>query len=130
VKELVEVLESFSFSASLPAKDLDGTRRFYEDVLGLSIEEERPDGITYRSGGTSLVLYPTQFAGTAQHTLGGWTVPDIRSTIAGLRSRGVVFEEYDFPGLKTEDGVADLGGEQAAWFKDPEGNILGLFQPK
>jgi catechol 2,3-dioxygenase-like lactoylglutathione lyase family enzyme len=127
---VVEVLGELAFTPAIPAKDLDGTRRFYEDVLGLSVEEERPDGITYRSGDTSVVLYPTQFAGTAQHTLGGWTVPDIRSAMTELRSRGVVFEEYDFPGLKTEDGVADLGGEWSAWFMDPEGNILGLFQPK
>lgn len=124
------MLGKFAFSPSIPAKDLDGTRRFYEDVLELAVEEDRPDGITYRSGDTPVILYPTQYAGTAQHTLGGWTVPDIHSAVAELRSRGVVFEEYDFPGLKTEDGVADLGGEWSAWFKDPEGNILGLFQPK
>lgn len=124
------MLGKLAYTPAIPAKDLDGTRRFYEDVLELAVEEERPDGITYRSGDTRVILYPTQFAGTAQHTLGGWTVPDIRSALAELRSRGVVFEEYDFPGLKTEDGVADLGGEWSAWFKDPEGNILGLFQTK
>jgi catechol 2,3-dioxygenase-like lactoylglutathione lyase family enzyme len=116
------------YSGTIPAKDLQGTRRFYEDVLGLTVEREYEGGIMFRSGSTVLDLYPTQFAGTAQHTLGGWEVDDLEGTVAALRGRGVQFEEYDMPGLKTENGIATIGDERAAWFKDPEGNILVVFQ--
>jgi catechol 2,3-dioxygenase-like lactoylglutathione lyase family enzyme len=118
----------WSFGATIPAKDLDGTRKFYESVLGLEIVMETPAGITYRSGDSFLSLYPTQFAGTAQHTLGGFLVKDVAAAVADLRAKGVTFEEYDMPGLKTVDGIADLEGEKGAWFKDPEGNILSVFQ--
>jgi hypothetical protein len=84
--------------------------------------------VEYRSGSTRFTLYPTGFAGSGQHTLGGWIVDDIERVVSELRERGVVFEEYDFPGLKTENGIADLVSERAAWFKDSEGNILALFQ--
>ncbi|MGH2682891.1 MAG: VOC family protein [Actinomycetota bacterium] len=119
----------WTFSATIPAKDLDGTRKFYESVLGLEIVMENPAGITYRSGDSLLSLYPTQFAGTAQHTLGGFFVDDVEAAVKDLRAKGVTFEEYDMPGLKTVDGIADLEGEKGAWFKDPEGNILSIFQP-
>ena len=120
---------SWSYTATIPAKDLEGTRRFYEDVLGCEVVQESPAGITYRSGDTMFDLYPTQFAGTAQHTIGGFLVDDVETAVAGLRAKGVTFEQYDFPGLKTdENGIADLGGERAAWFKDPEGNILSVAQ--
>ena len=118
----------WSFSAMIPAKDIDSTRKFYESVLGLEIIMESPAGITYRTGDTVLNLYPTQFAGTAQHTLGGFIVRDVKKAVAELRSKGVTFEEYDMPGLKTVDGIADLEGEKGAWFKDPEGNILSVFE--
>jgi catechol 2,3-dioxygenase-like lactoylglutathione lyase family enzyme len=118
----------WTFNASLPAKDIDGTRRFYEDVLGLEVVREDPGGISYRTGDSILLLYPTEFAGTAQHTLGGFLVKDMESAVADLRSKGVTFEEYDMPGLKTEDGIATLGQDKVAWFKDPEGNILSLAQ--
>jgi catechol 2,3-dioxygenase-like lactoylglutathione lyase family enzyme len=119
----------WSFAATIPAKDLEGTRRFYEDVLGCTVIQETPAGITYRSGDTYFDLYPTQFAGTAQHTIGGFAVADVESAVADLRGKGVTFEQYDMPGLKTdENGIADLAGEKGAWFKDPEGNILSVFQ--
>jgi catechol 2,3-dioxygenase-like lactoylglutathione lyase family enzyme len=118
----------WTFAATIPAKDLDGTRKFYESVLGLEIVMENPAGITYRSGDSFLSLYPTQFAGTAQHTLGGFLVKDVEAAVKDLRARGVTFEEYDMPGLKTVDGIADLDGEKGAWFKDPEGNILSVFE--
>jgi catechol 2,3-dioxygenase-like lactoylglutathione lyase family enzyme len=118
----------WTFNASIPAKDIDGTRRFYEDALGMEVVREDPGGITYRTGESMFVLYPTQFAGTAQHTLGGFLVKDIEAAVADLRAKGVTFEEYDMPGLKTENGIATLGRDRVAWFKDPEGNILSLAQ--
>jgi catechol 2,3-dioxygenase-like lactoylglutathione lyase family enzyme len=118
----------WTYNGSIPAKDLEGTRRFYEDILGLTVFRESPEGITYRSGDSMFVLYPTQFAGTAQHTLGGFLVRDIEVAVTALRDKGVAFEEYDTPGLKTENGIATLGQDKVAWFRDPEGNILSLAQ--
>ncbi len=124
------MLKDSSAGATIPAKDIQSTRRFYEDVLGLTPVRESPGGITYRSGGSQFDLYPTQFAGTAQHTLMGWLVDDVEATVDELSSRGVTFEQYDYPELKTNPkGIADLGGEKGAWFKDPEGNILAVWQP-
>ena len=118
----------WSFGTTIPAKDLEGTRRFYEDVQGAPVVTEDPGGIIYRSGDSTISLYTTQFAGTAQHTLGAFMVRDVEATVADLRGKGVRFEDYDLPGLKTVNGIADLGGTQGAWFKDPEGNILSVVQ--
>jgi hypothetical protein len=90
---------------------------------------EDPGGIIYRSGDSYFSLYPTEFAGTAQHTLGAFMVADVEAAVAELRGTGVSFEEYDLPGLKTVNGIAELGGIKWAWFKDPEGNILSVVQP-
>ena len=118
----------WSFGATIPAKDLEGTRRFYEDVLGAQVMTEDPGGIIYRSGDSFFSLYPTQYAGTAQHTLGAFLVGDVEATVADLRAKGVRFEDYDLPGLTTVNGIAELGGMKGAWFKDPEGNILSVVQ--
>lgn len=122
------MLKDFDVIPSFPAADIERAKSWYREKLGFEPEQDDPAGMQYRSGSTSFTLYPTQFAGTGKHTLAGWVVKDIRQVIDELRDRGVAFEEYDFPGLKTEDGVADLGSELAAWFKDSEGNILGLFE--
>jgi catechol 2,3-dioxygenase-like lactoylglutathione lyase family enzyme len=118
------MLADWSLGTTIPAKDLDGTRRFYEDVLGAQVVTEDPGGIIYRSGDSYFSLYPTEHAGTAQHTLGAFMVGDVEAAVAELRGKGVSFEEYDLPGLKTVNGIAELGGTRGAWFKDPEGNIL------
>jgi catechol 2,3-dioxygenase-like lactoylglutathione lyase family enzyme len=112
----------------IPVKDIQKTRRFYEDVLGFSPVMEDPGGITYKSGTGQFSLYPTQFAGKAEHTLMGWIVDNVEAAAQDLRSRGVTFERYDMPGLKTDDkGIARLeSGERFAWFKDPEQNILSI----
>jgi catechol 2,3-dioxygenase-like lactoylglutathione lyase family enzyme len=122
------MLERFDITPMLPVQDLERAKRFYEEKLGLTPESEDPGAAHYRSGSTSFDLYPTGYAGMAQHTLAAWMVDDVRAVVDELRSRGIVFEEYDMPGLKTEDGVADLGFELAAWFKDSEGNTLSLGQ--
>lgn len=114
----------------LPAADLDRAKRFYQDTLGLKVVEEREDGIKFESGDSVFYLYPTPYAGAAQHTQAAWTVSDLDETMAELRDRGVVFEEYDLPGLKTVNGVAETESVRGAWFKDTEGNILGLAQDK
>ena len=121
----------------LPVQDLKRARSFYSDKLGLEPVEERPGGLLYRCGRGSFALF--QSAGTAAgtHTQMGWEVADIEATVAELRSRGVVFEEYDLPGLKTVGGIVQIDGnypskgvgEKGAWFKDSEGNLLGIGQP-
>lgn len=116
----------------IPAKDLAGTRRWYEDVLGLTVLYEDPVSVAYPSGDSQLNVYATQAAGTAQHTPIGWVVDDLERVVDGLTANGVSFERYDMPGLSTDaKGIARMGdNERAAWFKDPEGNILSLWQLK
>jgi catechol 2,3-dioxygenase-like lactoylglutathione lyase family enzyme len=117
-------------AAMLPAGDIERAKAWYADMLGLQPKSEDPAGIQYVvGGGTEFWLYPSQFAGTSQATAMGFLAPDLSSEMDELRSRGVKFEEYDIPGVKTVEGVAELSpGERAAWFKDSEGNILALFE--
>jgi catechol 2,3-dioxygenase-like lactoylglutathione lyase family enzyme len=123
------VLKDMEPATMIPVKDLERTRRFYEDVLGFTPDIEDPGGITYRSGTGRFNIYPTQFAGTAQHTLIGWHTDDVEKAVDELASKGVTFEQYDMPGLKTDaKGIAQMGEEKGAWFKDPEGNILSVWQ--
>ncbi|MCR2762424.1 VOC family protein [Microbacterium sp. zg.B48] len=116
--------------AAIAASDLARARSFYEGVLGLTPEEIQEDAETviYRLAGVPLLVYRSGFAGTAKNTVFGLQTRDLASDMASLRANGVEFLEYDFPGLKTQDGVAEMGGERAAWFEDSEGNILGLFE--
>ena len=115
-------------TAMIPAKDLDRARRWYEDKLGIKADEILEYGVRYELSGVNAFLYPTQFAGTAQHTLLSFNTPDLLGDMAEMRKRGVVFEEYDLPDLKTENGVASWGDVKNAWCRDSEGNILGFVQ--
>jgi catechol 2,3-dioxygenase-like lactoylglutathione lyase family enzyme len=113
----------------LPASDVARARRFYEDQVGLVPRAETQGGVVYECGGGSWVfLYPSGGAGTSQASQAFWQVTDVEAEVAELRARGVVFEEYDYPGLKTVNGIAHAGDTKAAWFKDTEGNILALIQ--
>ncbi len=123
------MLREFRFDAIIPATDLERARRWYEEKLGLGEPREAPEGLYYDCGeGTRFLLYAAGGPASGQHTQGGWVVADIDQVVADLKSRGVVFEEYDLPGLKTVDSIADLGGERGAWFKDSEGNTLTVGQ--
>ena len=123
------MLSQLTVYPTIPAQDLDRARDFYENTLGFSPVRDDEGGILYQAGnGSVFFLYQTPSAGTAAHTLMAWVTNDLDGTMRDLRERGVIFEEYDFPGLKTINGVADLGGEYAAWFKDTEGNILSVGQ--
>jgi predicted enzyme related to lactoylglutathione lyase len=114
----------------IPAADVSRARRFYEQKVGLSPREEVAGGVVYECGGGSWIfLYPSGGAGTSQASQAFWQVEDLEAEVADLRKRGVVFEEYDLPGLKTVNGIATGGGTKAAWFKDTEGNIMALIQP-
>jgi catechol 2,3-dioxygenase-like lactoylglutathione lyase family enzyme len=116
--------------AVLPASDLARAKQFYDEVLGLEPPEVLDDeNLLYRSGnGTTFLLYKSDYAGTAKNTQMGWGTDNLEAEVGDLRGRGVVFEEYDLPGLKTENGIATSTAGKAAWFTDTEGNILNLFQ--
>jgi predicted enzyme related to lactoylglutathione lyase len=124
------MLANLEVHATIPAHDLARAQKFYEQKLGLNPASEAPGGggLVYRCGPSWFLLYPSGGAGSAQHTLMGWAIDDIEAEVAALKARGVVFEEYDWPGLETANGIADTGPGRAAWFKDSEGNILGLIQ--
>jgi catechol 2,3-dioxygenase-like lactoylglutathione lyase family enzyme len=117
---------------AIPVGDVDRARGFYEGVLGLRFAGgPRADGsFEYECGaGTGLFTYPTQEnAGKSPATLAAWQVDDIEATATALREKGVALEEYDTPGLRTQDGIAALPGARAIWFKDPDGNILNVFE--
>ena len=115
----------------LLSTDLSEARSFYHDKLGLEILSESEQAIIFRCGGGTHLDVTKSTTGTADsQTQAGWEVPDLRAEIADLRSRGVKIEEYDMPGLKTEDGIADIGFALAAWIVDPGGNALGILEIK
>jgi catechol 2,3-dioxygenase-like lactoylglutathione lyase family enzyme len=114
----------------LPVVDLARARDFYENKLGLEPQGLKPDGkFVYRcAGGAVLALFPKEGGTKADHTAISFQVPEIGAEVSALQARGVVFEDYDFPGLKTVNHVCVLGAEKAAWFKDTEGNYLCLHE--
>jgi catechol 2,3-dioxygenase-like lactoylglutathione lyase family enzyme len=126
-------LKDSNVAARLPAQDLDRARAWYSEKLGLDPADERPGGLLYRMRGCEFALFASAGAPSGAHTQMGFEVEDIEATVAELRERGVVFEEYDF----TRDGIADIegnypskdaSGERGAWFRDCEGNMLGVGQ--
>ena len=124
------MLHDHRFQATLPVTDMQRARQFYEDKLGFPPGVDDPSGIFYQSArGSRFLLFSSQGKPSGEHTQGGWIVDDIKAEVAALRERGVVFEQYDFPGLTTVDGVAHLGTGRYAWFKDSEGNLLGIVEP-
>ncbi len=115
--------------ASLPAADLERARRFYAEKLGLTPESELEGGLFYRCGKDSrFAVFTSQGEASGTHTQAMWLVEDVESEVAALKARGVVFEEYDTPSLKTVNGIATIGPNKGAWFKDSEGNLLSLVQ--
>jgi len=131
------MLAESDVTTRLPARDLDRARKFYSEMLGLEPLEERPGGLRYRSGNHFFVLFQSAGAASGSHTQMAWEVSNIEATVAALRARGVVFEEYDLPGLRTVNGIAEIAGnyrskgigERGSWFKDSEGNLLSIGQP-
>ncbi|TDC59361.1 VOC family protein [Micromonospora sp. KC207] len=116
--------------AAIPASDLERAKRFYRDTLGLTVSRATEDAVHFESGGAQFFVYPTSNAGQAPHTLAAWIVADLDAEMVDLQGRGVTFEEYDLPGLKTVNGIAEFATMRGAWFKDSEGNILGVSQPR
>jgi hypothetical protein len=124
------MLASRTVTAMVPARDFARARKWYADTLRLEPTAEMGEGgAGYQlGGGTRFFLYQTEFAGTAKHTVISLDSPDLFADMKALRARGVVFEEYDLPGLRTVDGVVEFGPVKNAWFKDSEGNIIGLVE--
>jgi catechol 2,3-dioxygenase-like lactoylglutathione lyase family enzyme len=114
---------------TIPARNLGRAQAWYADKLGLTAAQEEPEALLYRSGVDRLfLLFSSSDAGTAQHQLGARIVEDLAAEVAEMRGRGVVFEEYDQPGLRTVDGIATTPVGKAAWFRDSEGNVLTITQ--
>ena len=123
------MLSHSAVTTMLPVIDMVRARAFYEECLGLQPGALRPDGkFVYQVGGSALALFPKPGGTKAEHTAISFQVPDIVASIEALKSRGVVFEDYDFPDFKTVNHVCVLGSEKAAWFKDTEGNYLCLHE--
>jgi catechol 2,3-dioxygenase-like lactoylglutathione lyase family enzyme len=132
------MLQDSHVATRIPAQDLGRARRFYREKLGLEPAEERPGGLLYRCASGDFALFESSGAPSGAFTQMAWQVDDLEATVEILRGRGVVFEEYDVPGLTTVDGIAEVAGnypskggvgERAAWFKDSEGNLLAIGQP-
>lgn len=122
-------LNANQVTVMLPVRDLARARDFYERALALTGGTVKPDGkVVYHCGGTEIALFPRADGTKAEHTALSFKVDDILASIAELKGRGVVFADYDLPGFKTEGHVCVLGSEKAAWFNDPEGNILCLHE--
>ncbi|HEV1996578.1 MAG TPA: VOC family protein [Candidatus Dormibacteraeota bacterium] len=115
-------------SATIPASDLASARKFYEEKLGLTPVPEMA-GIRYECGkGTGFLLFQSAGGASGAHTQLAFDVADVDAEIGRLRDNGIKFEDYDFPGLKTEKGIAEIDGGRGGWFKDPEGNLVAVFQ--
>ena len=115
--------------AYIPVANLERARKFYEQKVGLKPAREIAGGVAYEfANGTACFMYPTPNAGTSRASQAFWQVDDVEKEVAELKGRGVTFEEYDLPGLKTTNGIATGGGAKSAWFKDSEGNIMAIIQ--
>jgi predicted enzyme related to lactoylglutathione lyase len=127
----VRVLANAEVAAIVPVSEIDRAVEFYGNVLGLEVQARREDlpenrEAEFRAANGTLLAYESVGAGQSRHTVAGFRVQDIDEVVAALRERGVAFEEYDLPNLKTENGIASVGDVRAAWCRDPDGNILAI----
>jgi predicted enzyme related to lactoylglutathione lyase len=124
-----EMLKNAPIVPYIPVSDVARARKFYEEKVGLQLKEEYARGAIYECGkGSWVFMYPSPGAGTSKASTAFWAVDDVAAEVAELKARGVVFEEYDMPGIKTVNSIATAGGAKTAWFKDSEGNILAVSQ--
>jgi catechol 2,3-dioxygenase-like lactoylglutathione lyase family enzyme len=129
VKGSIRMLDTALAHPTIFVRDLNRARAFYEN-LGLTVSAEVITGIFMTAGnGTIVPLLYRADATPPPHTVAAFQVDDLPGVVASLRERGVILEEYDSPGLKTTDGIADMGAYRAAWLKDPDGNYIGLHEP-
>ena len=123
------MLNRTKVTAMLPVVDMKRARSFYEETLRLPKPSVRENGeALFEVSGERFALYPRSTPTRADHTALSFEVDDLEGEMRDLRGRGVRFEEYDMPGLKTTNGVCEVGSDRAAWFRDPEGNILCLHE--
>ena len=113
--------------ATVAVKDLRAAKKFYGDTLGLKpTPVPEPEVLNYKSGNSTVLVYKSQFAGSNKATSVTWIVDDVEGTVRDLKAKGVAFEHYDFPGMTRKGDVHIAGKSKAAWFKDPDGNILAV----
>ncbi len=126
------MLSDARVGAALPCQDFERAKGWYKEKLGLSPSEETPAGAYYKgAGGTEFFLFPSSGKASGDHTQVAFEVKDAAAEVAELNKSGVAFEQYDFPGIKTdENGLAEMEGEEGrgAWFKDSEGNLIAIFE--
>jgi catechol 2,3-dioxygenase-like lactoylglutathione lyase family enzyme len=122
------MLKDHDAIATIAVKDLGRARKFYENTLGLEVEAaEEMEVFTCKSGGSKLFVYESEYAGTNQATAATWVLgEDVQEVARALKAKGVAFEHYDFPDTTREGDVHVMGDVRAAWFKDPDGNILSI----
>jgi catechol 2,3-dioxygenase-like lactoylglutathione lyase family enzyme len=124
-----DMLNERRVHATLPASDLARARAFYEGTLGFTPLAALPGGVIYRGGdGSVFTVFPTANRASGTHTQAGFTVTEIEREVAELKAKGVVFEEYDLPDYKTVGSIISFPQTRSAWFRDSEGNLLGLVQ--
>jgi predicted enzyme related to lactoylglutathione lyase len=125
------MLSNYPIDVVLLAMDLAATKDFYVDKIGLPVLSESPGGVTFQCGGDSQLVVTKSSVGTRdEQTQATFRVADVRAEVSELRRHGVQIEDYDMPGLKTQDGIADIGFAWMAWFIDPAKNCVGLMQLK
>jgi len=124
------MLSDHPIDVVLLAKDLEAARDFYRDKIGLQLLSENSNAVTFKCGGNQLAITKSTVGTADEQTQAAWRVQDLDAELDALRRRGVKIEEYDLPGLKTVDGVADIGFARMAWFIDPGQNCLGIMQLK
>jgi catechol-2,3-dioxygenase len=120
------MLKDANVMATIAVKNLEAARRFYEGQLGLEVADVAEPGVlSLRSGGSTLLVYESQYAGTNQATAATWTVgKEIRDIVQTLQARGVSFEHYNLPDTTVDGDIHVSGKMEVAWCKDPDGNIL------
>ncbi len=122
------MLSDYPPVTAIAVADLERARQFYEGTLGFTPDEDVPDGVLYRSGGGSFLVYPSAYAGTNKATAMSFAVPGdaFDGEVAALRGAGIEFQTFELDGMEWQDGVATAGPMRAVWFADPDGNILNL----
>lgn len=121
------LLADSTVMAMIAVSDLDKGKEFYAGTLGLRQEDENPGGVAYKCGTGLVFVYQSDTAGKNEATSATWEVDDIEAVVSELKAKGISFEKYDFPGAEYDGDILVMGTSmKAAWFKDPDGNILGL----
>ncbi|MGH2711501.1 MAG: VOC family protein [Actinomycetota bacterium] len=122
----MSIIESCEAHATLPVADMERAKTWYREKLGLTPKEEDVGGAYYETGGTKWGLFPTPYAGTAKNTQIEFRCPDAKALVEELKAKGVTFEKFEMDGIEWDGDVATMGGFRGAWFKDSEGNTIGI----